>query len=229
MVDVDDGQGQGLVVIAVAMAVQRFVERFAVGEIGQGVGHRLHAHLVEVLAQAVDLTRRFRQAVFQQRMLGQHHIGGFGKRTDQAFDRFGFGAAHRIARAFQRQRIGLLCLLGLGNDLGDRSQFARQLQAGVADLVVQLHARDELGRQAFRDVFGNLFAGVDQAENFLGEGALGVTGNVEPELIIDRRRPYAVFLHQAQSLARECVGAWASDADFDVVAHSCFRPSLNSR
>ncbi len=229
MVDVDDGEGQGLVGVAVAMAVQRFVERLAVGQVGQGVGHRFHAHLIQVLAQAIDFTRRVRQARFQQRMMGQHHGGGFSQGPDQAFQGAGFDGGHRIPRAFQRQRIGLLRLLGFGDDFGNRSQFARQLQAGVADLVIQLHARNELAGQAFRDILGNLFAGIDQAVDFLGQRAFGVTGDVEPELIVHRRRPYAVFLHQAQGLARECVGAWASDADFDVVAHYRFRPSLNSR
>jgi hypothetical protein len=59
-----------------------FVERLAVGQIRQGVGHGVAAHLFEVLAQTGDLAGRSVEPLLQRLVLALDLAGGRGQSGD---------------------------------------------------------------------------------------------------------------------------------------------------
>ncbi len=69
VVDIDQRQSDGRAVALgfVAHALQLFVERLAVGQIGQGVGHGVATDLLQVIAQLDDFAVGGFQTTLQRR------------------------------------------------------------------------------------------------------------------------------------------------------------------
>ena len=77
VIDIEHGQGQGpMLGFGLATGgIQLFVERLAIGQICQRVGHRVAAELFEVITQTGDLPGRGLEAVLQRFALASDLAG----------------------------------------------------------------------------------------------------------------------------------------------------------
>ncbi len=225
MVDVDHRQGQrlGLFRGFGAGAAELVVKGLAVGQVGQGVGGGVAAHLFQMLAQASDLGGGLVQALGQGLVLALHPFGGPGQGFDEPLQSLGRGVFFQgPAGAGQGMAVLLAGPLSLLDRLGDRGQFLVQLIAGVADLVVEAGLGQEGRGELLADPLGDRLAHGQQTLDFLSQRAVGIRDEMQPKLVVKRGRPNLPPLHVREHLAGKLIGGGTAQGAFNASRHSVF-------
>ena len=225
MVDVENAHGQHLArrLRRLEGPGQLIVEGLAVGEIGQGVGHGVPAHLLQVRAQALDLLGGIGQPGLQGGVFLLDAAGGDGQALDHPAQLLRLGGLGQLpGRAFQGTAVFVGADLGHADGRRDRRQLPGQLVPGVADLLRQAQAGQMLHRQVLGNGVGQGLSGVHQAIDFPADGAFGIADGIEPQLEVQGRGPHLTLFHLSNGQSGNPKGVTAPDERIDVVGHGTF-------
>ncbi|MNJ48606.1 hypothetical protein D3C77_438030 [compost metagenome] len=227
VVDVDQRQSDGSAASLglVAHALQLFVERLAIGQVGQGVGHGVAADLLQVIAQLDDLAIGGLEPTFQRRGMTADPARGVAERGDDDAQAVRIGRrSHAVGCRGQGVAVVGLAFPRLVDGRRHRRQFAVQHGAGVANLFGQAASGQEFGGQHLGRGIGERRAAGQQARHLLAQRTVRRAEIMQPKLEIQRGRPDGGRLHGVHRPMRQSEGFRTADRGFDLSGHALKSP-----
>ena len=178
---------------------QRIVEIFPVRDPGQPVGHRLLLDGLEMLAERLDLARRFLEPVAQLRVLRGHALGIGDQGFDGAAQRIEvLGAGHRAQVRFQGFAIFRYAVVGFAQEAKDRIDRFLDLMARLLDFCADAGRAEIVRRDGLVLVLGKgLVVRQDEVDR-LHQIGIASAGVGVPDLEIPRCRRNLMLPHQSQ-------------------------------